>query len=336
MKFAILDIETTGGSPNNEKITEIAIYVHDGPAATSRTRSPPTARPSRSSPTCRRRRSTWARRWPRRGSSAKPRRSSRRSTRTRSPTRRPTTTSASSSCGKAPSGRPPPSSSAPWRSTRSTPRPSTTSGVAWDARADTKKALDYFKKSTAADPTFAEAWFNQGMSFMKLNQQAQATRAFEQALKLEPGSLGALRAAGQPVPQAGQEGPRAGGVQEGDRRQRRRGEEAPAASCSCASSTTRRRTTDAYRGLALTLPGDGQGGRGRRGAEDRRGQDAEGRVGPAGAGRGVHGAEQLRRRDRPADRAPARWSPAPRPGSISPAPTPASGWPSRPSRSTAT
>ena len=28
--FAILDIETTGGSPKSEKITEIAIYFHDG------------------------------------------------------------------------------------------------------------------------------------------------------------------------------------------------------------------------------------------------------------------------------------------------------------------
>ncbi len=28
--FAILDIETTGGSPKAEKITEIAIYFHDG------------------------------------------------------------------------------------------------------------------------------------------------------------------------------------------------------------------------------------------------------------------------------------------------------------------
>lgn len=30
MKFAIVDIETTGGSPKNSKITEIAIYIHDG------------------------------------------------------------------------------------------------------------------------------------------------------------------------------------------------------------------------------------------------------------------------------------------------------------------
>lgn len=30
MKYAVLDIETTGGSPKNEKITEIAIYIHDG------------------------------------------------------------------------------------------------------------------------------------------------------------------------------------------------------------------------------------------------------------------------------------------------------------------
>ncbi len=30
MNYAILDIETTGGSPKVEKITEIAVYVHDG------------------------------------------------------------------------------------------------------------------------------------------------------------------------------------------------------------------------------------------------------------------------------------------------------------------
>ncbi len=30
MNFAIVDIETTGGSPATEKITEIAIYIHDG------------------------------------------------------------------------------------------------------------------------------------------------------------------------------------------------------------------------------------------------------------------------------------------------------------------
>ena len=30
MNYAILDIETTGGSPKNERITEIAIYIHDG------------------------------------------------------------------------------------------------------------------------------------------------------------------------------------------------------------------------------------------------------------------------------------------------------------------
>jgi DNA polymerase-3 subunit epsilon len=30
MHFAIIDIETTGGSPKNSKITEIAIYKHSG------------------------------------------------------------------------------------------------------------------------------------------------------------------------------------------------------------------------------------------------------------------------------------------------------------------
>lgn len=30
MRYAIIDIETTGGNPSNEKITEIAIYIHDG------------------------------------------------------------------------------------------------------------------------------------------------------------------------------------------------------------------------------------------------------------------------------------------------------------------
>ena len=28
--YAILDIETTGGNSNNEKITEIAVFIHDG------------------------------------------------------------------------------------------------------------------------------------------------------------------------------------------------------------------------------------------------------------------------------------------------------------------
>lgn len=28
--YAVVDIETTGGSPVNDKITEIAIYIHDG------------------------------------------------------------------------------------------------------------------------------------------------------------------------------------------------------------------------------------------------------------------------------------------------------------------
>jgi len=28
--YAIIDIETTGLSPSNEKITEIAIFIHDG------------------------------------------------------------------------------------------------------------------------------------------------------------------------------------------------------------------------------------------------------------------------------------------------------------------
>ena len=30
MKYSIIDIETTGGNFRNGKITEIAIYVHDG------------------------------------------------------------------------------------------------------------------------------------------------------------------------------------------------------------------------------------------------------------------------------------------------------------------
>jgi DNA polymerase-3 subunit epsilon len=30
MKFAIIDIETTGGTSYNSKITEVAIFVHDG------------------------------------------------------------------------------------------------------------------------------------------------------------------------------------------------------------------------------------------------------------------------------------------------------------------
>lgn len=28
--YAIIDIETTGGNPSNEKITEIAVFQHDG------------------------------------------------------------------------------------------------------------------------------------------------------------------------------------------------------------------------------------------------------------------------------------------------------------------
>ena len=37
MKYAILDIETTGLSPAREKITEIAIFLHDGTKITEMT-----------------------------------------------------------------------------------------------------------------------------------------------------------------------------------------------------------------------------------------------------------------------------------------------------------
>ena len=32
--YVIIDIETTGGSPKNEKITEIALFIHDGQKVT--------------------------------------------------------------------------------------------------------------------------------------------------------------------------------------------------------------------------------------------------------------------------------------------------------------
>ena len=56
------------------------------------------------------------------------------------------------------------------------------SGVALDAKADHKKALDAFKRATVADPTYAEAWFNLGLSYFNTNEQGKATKAFEQAL----------------------------------------------------------------------------------------------------------------------------------------------------------
>jgi len=30
MRYAIIDVETTGGRPKESKITEIAIFIHDG------------------------------------------------------------------------------------------------------------------------------------------------------------------------------------------------------------------------------------------------------------------------------------------------------------------
>ena len=62
--------------------------------------------------------------------------------------------------------------------------------MARDAATNTKKALEYFKKATPLDPTYAEAYFNLGMSYMKLDKVPAATQAFEQALKLEPDSSG--------------------------------------------------------------------------------------------------------------------------------------------------
>ena len=125
-------------------------------------------------------------------------------------------------------------------------------GVAWDARADTKKALDYFKKATGADATFAEAWFNQGMSYMKLNQQAQATRAFEQALKLEPGSSGPYVQLGGLYLKQGKKDraleafKKAIAAAEADEKDSK-------GFLQLRKLNDARRTTDAYRGLALTL-----------------------------------------------------------------------------------
>lgn len=125
-------------------------------------------------------------------------------------------------------------------------------GVAWDARADTKKALDYFKKATGADATFAEAWFNQGMSYMKLNNQAQATRAFEQALKLEPGSSGPYVQLGSLYLKQGKKDraleafKKAIAAAEADEKDSK-------GFLQLRKLNDVRRTTDAYRGLALTL-----------------------------------------------------------------------------------
>ncbi len=125
-------------------------------------------------------------------------------------------------------------------------------GVAWDARADTRKALDSFKKATGADPTFAEAWFNQGMSYMKLNNQAQATRAFEQALKLEPGSTGPYVQLGTLYLKQGKKDraleafKKAIAANEADEKDSK-------GFLQLRKLNDARRSTDAYRGLALTL-----------------------------------------------------------------------------------
>jgi tetratricopeptide (TPR) repeat protein len=125
-------------------------------------------------------------------------------------------------------------------------------GVAYDAKADTKKALEQFKKATAADPAYAEAWFNTGMSYMKLNQQAQATRAFEQALKLEPGSSGPYVQLGTLYLNQGKKDraleafKKAIAASEADEKNAK-------GFLQLRKLNDVRRTTDAYRGLALTL-----------------------------------------------------------------------------------
>ena len=125
-------------------------------------------------------------------------------------------------------------------------------GVAYDAKADTKKALEQFKKATTADPAFAEAWFNMGMSYMKLNQQPQATKAFEQALKLEPSSSGPYVQLGTLYLNQGKKDraleafKKAIAASEAD-------EKSAKGFLQLRKLNDVRRTTDAYRGLALTL-----------------------------------------------------------------------------------
>ena len=60
---------------------------------------------------------------------------------------------------------------------------------------DLAQALDLAQRAVARDPRLAEAWFNLGLAYDALGRYAEAAKAWEQVIKLEPDSEWAREAA---------------------------------------------------------------------------------------------------------------------------------------------
>src|SRR5439155_5721514 len=108
--------------------------------------------------------------------------------------------------------------------------------------ADNKRAADEFRKAMAADPKYAEAHFNLGLSYYRLGKTIDATKEFEAALKLEPRASGPYVQLGNLY------------LQQGKR------DRAVEAFKKAVESTKddRKKNPDAYRGLAMAYLGLGK------------------------------------------------------------------------------
>ena len=59
-------------------------------------------------------------------------------------------------------------------------------GNAYFGQKEFEKAAEEFREALRHHPEFADAYFNLGVAFAKLNRRKEAREAFHQALRLDP------------------------------------------------------------------------------------------------------------------------------------------------------
>ena len=69
-------------------------------------------------------------------------------------------------------------------------------GMAQQRLGRTELALNSFDRAAAANPNFAEAWFNRALILLTLGRRTQAIESFDRSLALNPDhAVAAMRAA---------------------------------------------------------------------------------------------------------------------------------------------